>query len=131
MTRGRPFQHGNKFGPRFQKGTSGNPAGLPQLRREFEQAFNEALISRGSPEKAADLLWAAAGEKGESWEGLALLQRLAPETKNFRLEVSHDGDGIDYSRLNDEQFRALGEILELARVEPLALPEGSGAAEHD
>ncbi len=27
--RGRPFQKGNKFGPRFKKGQSGNPGGKP------------------------------------------------------------------------------------------------------
>jgi hypothetical protein len=34
--------------------------------RSFEEAFDEALITQGGPEEAAQLLWQAAREK-EPW----------------------------------------------------------------
>jgi hypothetical protein len=38
-------------------GRSGNPAGKSKGRARFEEAFNEALITQGSSEEAAQLLW--------------------------------------------------------------------------
>jgi hypothetical protein len=128
MTRGRPFQKGNAVGRRFIPGQSGNPAGVPRSRIEFEREFNEALMSRGSPEKAADMLWSAA-EKGESWAVLALLQRLAPETKSLRVEVDR-GEQIDFSKFSDEELEWFGRILE--RIDggaPRLLEGGESAAE--
>src|SRR5437899_1187589 len=125
MAVGKPFQPGNRFGQKFQPGQSGNPAGIPRTRLEFERAFNEALITHGSPEEAAQLLWKAA-RAGEPWAIQNLCQRFAPQAQSLRLEVARESnDEYDLTRLSDEQFRQVGEILELARVEPLALPEGS------
>jgi len=58
------FKPGNSH--RWQPGMSGNPAGIPQSRLEFERAFNAALLREGSPEEAAQLLWKAA-RAGEAW----------------------------------------------------------------
>ena len=52
------FKPGNRH--RWLPGVSGNPAGVPQTRLNFEQAFNTALLTQGSPEEAAMLLWKAA-----------------------------------------------------------------------
>jgi hypothetical protein len=42
---------------------SGNPKGKSNYRTKFEEAFNEALITVGSAEEAALLLWEAARAK--------------------------------------------------------------------
>jgi hypothetical protein len=96
------FGKGNQHGRKYQKGQSGNPGGQPKSRIEFGREFYCALLSRGSPAKAADMLWTAA-EKGESWAILALLQRLAPETRNLRLELDA-ADGLNFSRFTDEEL---------------------------
>ncbi len=140
QTNGSPGERGEggKFLPshsvgvnsRWRAGTSGNPAGSPRARREFEHAFYAALIGEGSAEEAAKLLWAAARDK-QPWAIQAILQRLAPQTQSLRL-VHEKGDdyGIDYGRLSVEQLRQLESILETAGIEPPAaeggaLPAGS------
>jgi hypothetical protein len=47
-------------------GQSGNPAGKSKGRARFEEAFNDALITQGSAQEAAELLWQAARGK-EPW----------------------------------------------------------------
>src|ERR1039458_564522 len=64
-TKFKPGVSGNqtaKWGP----GQSGNPAGKSKGRARFEEAFNEALITQGSAEEAAQSLWQAARGK-EPW----------------------------------------------------------------
>ena len=64
-TKFKPGVSGNetaKWGP----GQSGNPAGKSKGRARFEEAFNEALITQGSAEEAAQLLWQAARGKEPS-----------------------------------------------------------------
>ena len=38
---------------KWKPGQSGNPAGKSKHRAQFEEAFNEALITEGGPEEAA------------------------------------------------------------------------------
>ena len=61
----RPGVSGNPAA-RWKPGQSGNPAGKSRRRNEFEEAFNEALLTGGGPEEAAKLLWEAARGK-EPW----------------------------------------------------------------
>jgi hypothetical protein len=119
------FRSGNEH--RWQAGTSGNPAGMPRTRVEFEQAFNAALLTEGSPEEAAELLWKAA-RAGEAWAIQNLCQRFAPQTQSLRLvhEKGSD-DGIDYTKLSDEQIRQLESILE--GVQPIAVESGESPTE--
>jgi len=59
---GTAFKPGNEH--RWPSGVSGNPSGKSKGRGRFEETFNEALITEGSPEEAAKLLWEAARAKG-------------------------------------------------------------------
>jgi hypothetical protein len=113
------FQKGNRHGRKYRPGESGNPSGQPRSRIEFERAFYDALISNGSPEEAAGLLWEAARDH-QPWAVLGLLQRLAPETQ--RLQVGVDStDGLDFSRLTEEEFAYVSRIIErLASTEAAA-----------
>jgi hypothetical protein len=110
------FEKGNRLGKKYQPGQSGNPGGQPKSRTEFEREFYHALLTRGSPAKAADMLWAAA-EAGESWAVLALLERIAPQTKHVRLGVDL-ADGPDFTRLTDEELDYFNRVL--ARIETTA-----------
>ena len=58
-TRFKPGVSGNEAG-KWQPGQSGNPVGKSKMRAQFEDAFTEALLTYGSPEEAARLLWEAA-----------------------------------------------------------------------
>jgi hypothetical protein len=73
---------------------SGNMVGKSKYRAQFEEAFNEALITQGTPQEAAQLLWQAAREM-EPW---AIQKRFAPETKSLKLTHEVNNDGIDYTR---------------------------------
>src|ERR1039458_5508009 len=64
-TKFKPGVSGNETA-RWGPGQSGNPAGKSKGRARFEEAFNEALITQGSAEEAAQLLWQAARGK-EPW----------------------------------------------------------------
>jgi len=143
-TRFKPGQSGNpetRFKPgnphRWQAGQSGNAAGIPRSRLQFEETFYTELIAQGTAKEAALLLWQGARAR-EPWAVQALLQRLAPHTEQIKLthEVE-DGQQIDYTRLTDaeiEQFetllkRATAPIAETADREsptpPAAVCEGS------
>ena len=61
-TRFKPGVSGNETA-KWKPGQSGNPAGKSKLRALFEDAFNEALITQGSPAEAAQFLWEAARAK--------------------------------------------------------------------
>src|SRR5450755_4282287 len=86
------FKAGNRY--RWQPGQSGNPAGIARSRLRFEECFYASLIEQGAAEEAASLLWGCA-RKREPWAVQALLQRLAPETKQIRsarsCQIAFDG----------------------------------------
>src|SRR5215472_7364296 len=75
----KPGQSGNSA-RQFPKGVSGNPAGVPKRRLEFEQAFNAALLNEGTPEEAARILWEEARAR-QPWAVTLLLGRIAPLPK--------------------------------------------------
>lgn len=118
----KPGVSGNQSA-KWKPGQSGNPAGKSNQRLRFEEAFNEALITQGGPEEAAELLWASARAK-EPWAIQELCRRFAPESRSLRLvhEVDRD-DGIDYSKLTDVQLQQLAAILASADDQPIP-PEG-------
>src|SRR3954451_400554 len=96
------FQAGNRF--RWQPGQSGNPAGIARSRLRFEECFYASLIEQGAAEEAASLLWDCA-RKREPWAVQALLQRLAPETKQIKLTHGVDDEHtIDYTRFSEEEL---------------------------
>jgi hypothetical protein len=107
------FKAGNSH--RWQPGQSGNPAGITRSRLRFEECFYAALIGQGTGEEAAALLWECA-RKFEPWAIHALLQRLAPETKQIRLTHGVDYEQtIDYTQLSDEEIEQIEGILERVR----------------
>jgi hypothetical protein len=113
------FKAGNKY--RWQPGQSGNPAGLARSRLRFEECFYASLIEQGAAEEAASLLWGSA-RKREPWAVQALLQRLAPETKQIRLTQGvEDEPTVDYTRLSEEELDQLEGLLERAKI-----PVGTG-----
>jgi len=137
MTKTNQFQPGKSGNPatsfkagnpqRWVSGVSGNPSGKSKHRAYFEDAFNEALITEGSPEEAAKLLWEAARAK-EPWAIQSICQRFAPQAQSLRLVHEVNDDGIDYSKLTDEQIDQLNAIMELAADQPLAIEGGEGPA---
>jgi len=128
MAGGRPFQPGNKFGPRFQPGQSGNPAGIPASRRQFEQTFYAALVGEGSPEEAARLLWQCARAK-EPWAVQLLLQRLAPQESTIRLRHEVEDGGTDWAKLTDGELETIERILERANGAAAQLESGESETE--
>jgi len=120
------FQPGNKH--RWTAGVSGNPAGKSRYRAQFDEAFNEALISEGSPEEAAKLLWDAARAR-EAWAIQNLCQRFAPQTQSLRLTHEVNQNELDYSKLTNEQLAQLDALLEQADIQPAALDSGEGPAQ--
>lgn len=95
---------------------------------QFEEAFNEALISEGGPEDAAKLLWEAARSK-EPWAIQELCRRFAPQTESLRMihEVNHQT--IDYSTLSDEQIQQLETILAQSSHQPPFVAGGERPAQ--
>jgi hypothetical protein len=124
-TRFKPGVSGNEVA-KWKTGQSGNPAGKSKGRAQFEEAFNEALITEGSAEEAAQLLWEAARGK-EPWAIQELCRRFAPQTQSLQLihEVEH---GFDYSKLTDEQIQGILAIIEQVAAQPVSLEGGEGAA---
>jgi hypothetical protein len=121
----KPGVSGNQTA-KWKPGQSGNPAGKSHQRLRFEETFNESLITQGGPEEAAQLLWESARAK-EPWAIQELCRRFAPEARSLRLvhEVDHD-DGIDYSKLTDDQIQQLEAILGSADDQPAPLEGGEG-----
>src|SRR5258708_7931454 len=111
---------------KWKSGQSGNPAGKSKQRAQFEDACNEALITQGSPEEAARLLWEAARNK-EPWAIQELCRRFAPQTQSVQLIHEVDNDKLDYTKLTDDQIQQLDAIFEQAGAEPLSLADGEGA----
>jgi len=127
-TKFKPGQSGNprtKFKPgnqhRWQPGQSGNAAGIARSRLQFEERFYDALLGRGSAEEVAALLWESA-HKREPWAIQAILQRLAPESKQIKLTGGlQNATNIDYTRLSKEDLDEIQRLLEQATV-----PTGTG-----
>ena len=69
---------------KWKPGQSGNPAGKSKRRARFEEAFTDALITDGSPEEAAQLLWEAARNK-EPWAIQELCRRFSPQPQSLHL----------------------------------------------
>jgi hypothetical protein len=121
------FKPGNPH--RWPPGVSGNAGGKTRGRRQFEEAFYDALMGEGTAAEAAKLLWACARAK-EPWAVQLLLQRLAPTETKLKMEVSHgQNDGFDPRRLSDAELEHLTRLLELASGETRAIESGEGAAE--
>lgn len=110
---------------KWKPGQSGNPTGVSKNRTNFERAFIEALLSQGSPEEAAQLLWTAARSK-EPWAIQDLCRRFAPPTQNLRLMHESIHDEIDYSKLSDEQLSQLDTLLQQAAGKPPQSEGGDG-----
>lgn len=129
MTRNTKFKPGvsGNGAAKWKPGQSANPAGKSKQRLEFEQRFNEALLSYGSPEEAVELLWKVA-RKEEAWGIQELCRRFAPEAHSLHLIHEVNNDEIDYSKLTDEQLRQLEAILEAAKAQPVRLTDGKGPA---
>ena len=128
------FRAGNRH--RWPSGVSGNPAGVSRARLNFERQFHEALVNEGSVGEAAELLWKAA-RNGEAWAIQNLCQRFAPQAANLHVTHEVGDDGIDYSKLTDQQLEQLEAILERARdqtdpsdgvVEGRAVPHEASAS---
>src|SRR5712691_167967 len=124
-TRFKPGVSGNETA-KWKSGQSGNPAGKSKRCAQFEETFNEALITEGSPEEAAGLLWQAA-RNGEPWAIQELCRRFAPQTQSVQLIHEVDNDKLDYTKLTDDQIQQLDAIFEQAGAEPLSLADGEGA----
>ncbi|MGA2136678.1 MAG: hypothetical protein ABSH50_30680 [Bryobacteraceae bacterium] len=131
MTKDTKFKHGRSGNPatrfppgnrhRWQAGQSGNPAGIARSRLQFEERFYAALLERDSADEDASLLWESA-RKREPWAILALLQRLAPESKQIKVTQGiQDATTIDYTRLNPEELDDVQRLQERATV-----PTGTG-----
>src|ERR1017187_1554599 len=121
------FKAGNKY--RWRPGQSGNPVGIARSRLRFGECFYASLLEQGAAEEAASLLWESA-RKREPWAVQALLQRLAPETKQIKLTHGVDDEPtIDYTRFSDEELEHLDRLLERAKI-PAAISEtGEGQAQ--
>ena len=111
---------------KWKPGQSGNPVGKSKRRMQFEEAFNEALLSEGGPEEAARLLWESARSK-EPWAIQELCRRFAPQAQSMHLIHEVDDDKFDYSKLTDEQMQQLDAIFEQADAKPLSLEGREGA----
>jgi hypothetical protein len=122
-TRFKPGTSGNPD-TKWRPGQSGNPAGKSKVRLQFEENFNQALISQGSPEEAAQLLWEAA-RKGEAWAIQELCRRFSPEPHSLRLIHEADNDEPDYSKLTDQELEQLEAILRGAQAQPDTRPGGT------
>ena len=129
MQRDTRFQQGvsGNDASKWKPGQSGNPSGKSRLRSQFEQAFNDALITQGGPGEAAELLWEAARRK-EPWAIQELCRRFAPETASLKIVSSDPSEGFNYEKLTDEQLHQLHALLEAAS-EPPTLESRNGSAE--
>ena len=121
------FKPGNPH--RWPPGVSGSPGGKSRGRRQFEEAFYDALMGEGTAEEAAKLLWECARSK-EPWAVQLLLQRIAPQDSKLKLEVSRgeDDDGFDPRRLSDSELEQLTRLLKLASGEARAIESGASPA---
>jgi hypothetical protein len=121
----KPGVSGNQTA-KWKPGQSGNPGGTSKRRVQFEESFNEALLTEGGPHEAAKLLWEAARAK-EPWAIQELCRRFAPQTQSLQLIHEVHEDQYDYSKLTDEQLHQLDAILENAGAQPLPIGCRDGA----
>ena len=121
-TRFKPGVSGNEVA-KWKPGQSGNPSGKSKLRLQFEENFNQALVTQGSPEEAAQLLWEAA-RKREAWAIQELCRRFAPEAQSLRVVHESDPNEIDYSKLTDQQIQQIETILGGTQAQPARLAGG-------
>jgi hypothetical protein len=121
-TRFKPGISGNETA-KWKPGQSGNLAGKSKQRVQFEDAFNEALITHGSPEEAAELLWQAARGK-EPWAIQELCRRFAPQTQSLHMVHEVDDGKLEYTKLSNEQIQQLEAILEQAGDQSLSSEGG-------
>jgi hypothetical protein len=127
MNRDTRFKQGisGNAAAKWRPGHSGNPAGKSRRRTQFEDAFNDALITEGSPEEAAKLLWEAARNK-EPWALQEVCRRFAPETQSLQVIQEVEDATVDYTKLTNEQLQQLESILEQANVQSVRVEEGKG-----
>ena len=111
---------------KWKPGQSGDPAGKSKQRAQFEDAFNEALITQGGPEEAARLLWEAARSK-EPWAIQERCRRFAPQTQSLHLIHEVDNDELDYRKLTADQIKQIEAMYGQAEDKPLSLTDGEGA----
>jgi hypothetical protein len=116
LTRIKPGQIANPKGL-WQKGQSGNPAGMSKLRIRFQAMFANALLT-DDPEAASRelsaIVWEAA-RKHEAWAVTLLYSRILPTDFNVRISRGEDEpDQLDYDKLTDEEIRILEALLERA-----------------
>ena len=123
-TKFKPGVSGNETA-RWGPGQSGNPTGKSKGRARFEEAFNDALITQGSAQEAAELLWQAARGK-EPWAIQELCRRFAPQMQSLHLIQEVHDDKFDYSKLTDTQLQQLDAILGQADAEPPSPENGEG-----
>lgn len=126
-SRFRPGVSGNETA-KWKPGQSGNPAGKSKRRALFEEAFNEALITDGSPEEAAGLLWAAA-RNGEPWAIQELCRRFSPQPHTLHLIHEEETHELDYTKLTEEQIDQLDRLLGQTEVQSIRAETGEGPAE--
>src|SRR5215472_13542949 len=101
-TKFKPGISGNETA-KWKTGQSGNPAGKSKRRMQFEEEFNDALLSGGGPEEAARLLWEAARGK-EPWAIQELCRRFAPQTQSLHLIHEVENEPFDYTKLTNNQL---------------------------
>ena len=112
---------------KWRPGQSGNPAGRSKRRAEFEETFNEALITQGSPVEAAQLLWQAARNK-EPWAIQELCRRFAPQTQSHPTIPETPYEHLDFTKLSNEQLRVIDDLFKLAGHQPAPPDDGKSAA---
>ena len=119
MTRNTRFKSGVSGNPaaKWKPGQSGTPAGKSKRRTLFEDAFNEALITEGSPEEAAKLLWEAARAK-QPWASQEVSRRFSPVTESLQRTHEVENDAFDLSRLTIEEIQQLETYIERATAQP-------------
>ena len=118
----KPGVSGNETA-KWRPGQSGNPAGKSKRRTQFEEAFNEALISRRQSRRSGQAaLGGRARQRALGDPGTVPAVRARNPIPTMVHEV--EDDGFDYSRLTDEQIKQLEAILEQAGVPALSALAG-------
>ena len=114
----------------WQKGQSGNPAGMSKLRIQFQRMFADALLT-DEPAKASRelsaIVWEAA-RKHEAWAVTLLYSKIVPNDLNVKIRRDDDEpDQLDYSKLTDEEIEILERLLERATGAAAQIESGQSA----
>jgi hypothetical protein len=118
-------------GNKIDLGEAFHPGWAPTMDTSRTEYFYAALIGQGTAEEAAALLWECA-RKHEPWAVQALLQRLAPETKQIRLTHGVDDEPtVDYTRLRNEELEQLDRLLERASIPAGTSENGDGPVQSE